>query len=211
MATACDRDRPAAPEQLADGSTAPSLRVRLEDESEPVVVTRVRVLRAGEVDATSLAAACLRSPAADAQIVGDVVERISVYATSATFRTSAGLRSCDGSSGARENGRRSCGSSFGRLYNGHLRDPRLDMAGCMTKNGRRVATAWVEARARAKYLVVHHQGFAEVYEVVAHVPVRVATVSGFRDDPLGVTFDISEHTASGGLVRRYGLEAFPAG
>jgi hypothetical protein len=97
------------------------------------------------------------------------------------------------------------------LYEGHLRDPRLDIGGCNTADGRPVASAWVEPAPGARYVVVEQPGFAEVYEVAATMPVRISTISGLNEAPLGASFRVSEHDAQGRLLRSYELEAFPAG
>jgi hypothetical protein len=127
-----------------------------------------------------------------------------------TLRDPAGLSGCDNSPGSREEDRRWCGSSFGRLYGGRLRDPRLDIAGCRTADGAPLGLAWIEPGADARYVVVARGGYAEVYEPAGALPVRIATtdvhVEGSR-----ASFAISEHDSEGRLLRRYTLDAFPAG
>jgi len=70
---------------------------------------------------------------------------------------------------------------------------------------------WVEPAHEARYVTVQQPGFAEVYEVAGELPVRVATTSGLTADPLGARFDLWEHDATGRLLRRYRLDAVPAG
>jgi hypothetical protein len=74
-----------------------------------------------------------------------------------------------------------------------------------------VAFAWVKPRRSARYVVVDQRDYFEAYEVGADLPVRVASPAGIRSEPLGATFEISEHDASGTLLRRYRLTATPAG
>ena len=54
-------------------------------------------------------------------------------------------------------------------------------------------------------------GYVEVYPVEPGLPVRVATASGIETDPIGATFDVSEHAASGRLLSRQRLTARPSG
>jgi hypothetical protein len=140
-----------------------------------------------------------------------VVTRIGVSGETVTLRQQGALIGCDNSAGSREGDRRWCGESFGRLYGGRLRDPRLDIAGCSTADGDPVAFAWVEPARNAHYVVVEQPGYDEVYEVGGDVPVRVASVNGIESEPLGATFQVSEHARDGALLRRYRLEARPAG
>jgi hypothetical protein len=210
VSAAC-RDGTAAPLELADGSRPPALKLRLEDEPRSLILTQLWLVDPARVQPRTPAADCLRGPARDARPTGPIVVRSSVYATSVTFRSESALHGCDDSTGLREGDRRWCGSSFGNLFEDRLRDSRLDMAGCSTVGGQRIATAWVEPLADTRFLVIEQKGFGEVYETAGGVAVRVATIGGFHDDPLGVTFHVSEHRADGRLLRRYELDALPAG
>ena len=210
LSTACDR-HDSAPLVLIDGSEAATPGIELEGISSPAVLTKVRVVRVTNVRAGSLAAECLRGPARDAHPSGPIVERIGVTSETVTLRDASGLHGCDNSPGPREENRRWCGSSSGRLYSGHLWDPRLDIAGCSTANGAPMGFAWVEASRGTRYVVVEQPGYAEVYEVAAGLPLRIATTSGVRIEGSRATFDISEHDQRGRLLRHYRLEAVPAG
>ncbi len=193
-----------------DGSVAEVLPIDLEGISTPAVLTRVRLVRVRAVRAGSLAADCLRGPAHEARPVGPIVERIGVDSETVTLRDPTGLSGCDNSPGSREEDRRWCGNSFGRLYGGRLRDPRLDIAGCRTADARPLGLAWIEPGRDAGYVVVARDGYAEVYEVAGGLAVRIATtdvhVEGSR-----ASFAISEHDSQGRLLHRYELDAFPAG
>ena len=143
--------------------------------------------------------------------MGRLVERVGAHGASVTLRDASGLYGCDDSLGRREEDRRWCGGSFGRLYGGHLRDPRLDIAGCSTADGLAMGFAWVQATRGVRYIVVEQPGYAEVYEVAAGLPVRISTTTGVHVEGSRASFDISEHDERGRLVRRYRLEAVPAG
>jgi hypothetical protein len=140
-----------------------------------------------------------------------VVTRIGVSSETVTFRERSAVAGCDTSRTTGADRERWCGGSYGRLFGGHLRDPRLDIAGCRTPDGDPIAFAWIEPRRGAEYVVVRQPGFAEVYPVVRGLPVRVATTSSIESDPIGATFDISEHDGAGRALRSYRLTARPAG
>jgi hypothetical protein len=193
-----------------DGSVAEPLPIDLEGVSGPGVLTRVRVVRVGAVRAGSLAADCLRGPARDARPAGHIVERIGVDSETVTLRDPSSLSGCDNSPGVREENRRWCGSSFGRLYGGRLRDPRVDIAGCRTADGTPLGLAWIEPGRDARYVVIGHTGYAEVYAVAGALPVRIATID-VHVEGSRASFAISEHDSQGRLLRRYELDAFPAG
>lgn len=193
-----------------NGSRVPGAPVEFEGLSSPAVLTRVRVVPLDDVEPASLSAACLRR-GWDTRPSESLVERVGVNSETVTFRNASGLYGCDDSPGPSVEHRRWCGSSFGQLDAGDLRDPRLDIGFCSTDDGEPMAFVWVEAQRHARYVAVEQPGFSEVYEVAGGLPVRVATVAGLNPDPLGATFDLSEHDATGRLLRRYRLEALPAG
>jgi hypothetical protein len=199
------------PEILMDGSPAPALRIELERIPALAVLTKVRVRDAATIPPRSLAATCLRGRARGVRPKGRVVERIGVHGESVTLRDASGLHSCDDSPGPGSVGRSWCGGAFGRLYGGHLRDPRLNIAGCTSADAEPVSFAWVEPRRRARYLAVAQPDYAEVYEVGGRLPVRIASIAVAEPDASGATFDLSEYDDSGKLVRRYQLDAVPAG
>jgi hypothetical protein len=149
---------------------------------------------------------CLRGPARGTRPRGSIVERTGVDGESVTIRDSAGVTACDS---VRSGSARWCGSSFGRLYGDHLRDPRLDIGGCTRRGDTSIAFAWVEPDHGARYIAVEGDGYAEVYQPAAGLPVRIST----RDvsDGTGATFHVTEHDARGGLLRRFELQVVPAG
>jgi len=207
----CTGNEGRAPSTLRDGTSAPELSVELEGIDDQAILTRVRTVGVRDVEPGSLAAECLRGRARDARPKGQLVERIGVASETVTLRDTSGLHGCDDSPGPREEDRRWCGSSFGRLYGGHLRDPRLDIAGCTTADGLAMGFAWVEASRGARYVVVEQPGYVEVYEVAGGLPVRVATATGVEIEGSCASFDLREHAADGRLLRAYRLEAAVAG
>ena len=197
-----------------DGSPATAPRAELEGVSEPAVATKVRVRRAETLAADPRAASCFRahdSAAPDGRH-GVTVERVGVESSSVTFGSASGLHGCDsGGEGSPEAGREWCGIAFGVLTRGRLDDPRLDVTGCRTASGAPLGFVWVYAGPRTRYVAVVQEGYAEVYEPAGGVPIRIATTTGVEVDGSRATFRISEHDARGHLLRRYVLDAVPAG
>ena len=111
-----------------------------------------------------------------------VVERTGLHGSSWTF---ADEPRCTGATRFRSKHSRDpdrpydgiwCGSANGRIDDGRLNDPRLDL--CTNTDSEITAFAWVEPRPDAKWVVVSDAGKREVYEVVESLPVRVTTTEG---------------------------------
>jgi len=192
-----------------DGSPALEPSVELEAISGALVLTRVRVVDADEIVRGSIAADCLRGRAWGPRPVGKVVERTGVQGASVTLRDGADLYGCDNTPGPRVEDRRFCGASSGQLYDGHLRDPRLDI-GCSAADGTPMGFAWVEPHTRTRYVTVEQSGYAEVYEVAGSLPVRIATTD-VRIEGSSASFHVSEHDARGVMLQQYVLDAVVAG
>jgi len=142
-----------------------------------------------------------------------VVERIGVFGESLTFADDAGktLYSCDG--GTDPTGERRppwCGGSSGRLLHGRLLDPRLDIL-CRDREGRPLAYVWVEPVQGAHWIGVDQGGYTEVYEVLAGLPVRVATLRGIQLGRSRASFAVTQFDATGKELVGGTLEAAVAG
>jgi hypothetical protein len=208
----CD-DRAEGPSALMDGSPATPPRVELEGISAPAVVTKVRVVGAKKLPVDPRADSCLREHgvAAPERRLGVIVERVGAESSSVTFGSASGLHGCDGGTGPRTTRRAWCGIAFGVLTHGRLDDPRLNVAACRTASGHPLAFAWISAGPRTRYVAVVQEGYTEVYEPTGDVPIRIATATGVEVDGSRATFRLSEHDAYGRLLRRYELDAVPAG
>jgi hypothetical protein len=174
------------------------------------------VLAIGRVlDGTALGRRFARCRPADAGVGADalVVERIGVFAESLTF-TDAGrttVYACDGGTDPlRERARPWCGSSAGRLFAGKLLDPRLDLL-CRDTNGRALAYAWVEPVAGVRWIGVDQGRYTEVYEVLARLPVRIASLRGIEAGRARAIFDVTQYDAHGNPLVGGKLEAAVAG
>ena len=207
--TGCSGDD-ATPERLADGSRTTSPPVELQEVAAPPIMATLRVTDAADVERGSRLATCLRGRL-PARPAGPLVERVGVTGESVTFRDASGrwLHACDDVEPTDD--REWCGGVSGRLFDGRLRDPRLRLAACATSDGDPVGFAWVEPGPDARYVVVGHPGYAEAHEVAAGLPIRIATSEGVSVGEARATFELTEHDASGTLLRRYSLEVFVAG
>ena len=142
-----------------------------------------------------------------------VVERIGVFGESLTFTDSGGktVYGCDG--GTDLLGERKppwCGSSAGRLFGGKLLDPRLDIL-CRDRKGRALAYAWVDPAAGVRWIGVDQGDYTEVYEVLARLPVRIASIRGIQAGRARATFDVTQYDGRGKELIRGKLEAAVAG
>jgi hypothetical protein len=174
------------------------------------------VIAIGRVlDGTTLGRRFTSCRPAGAEIGNDavVVERIGVFGESLTFADPGRktLYACDG--GTDPAGERKppwCGSSAGRLFGGKLLDPRLDIL-CRDRKGRALAYAWVEPAAGVRWIGVDQGAYTEVYEVLAGLPVRIASMRGIDAGQARATFDVAQYDNHGKEVIEGKLEAQVAG
>ena len=142
-----------------------------------------------------------------------VVERIGVFAESLTFadRRHRTVYACDG--GADPAGERRppwCSGSAGRLFEGRLLDPRLDI-GCRDRAGRPLGYAWVEPVEGAHWIGVDEHSYTEIYEVLSNLPVRIATDRYVHPDRSSAEFDVTQYDLEGHELVSTTLEARVAG
>ena len=200
-----------SPMKLMDGSTPGPLAVELQDvPNQDVVLTSVKVTDFSDIAPDSPIAECFRQ--SSSPLSGPVTERVGVVSSSVTVQTKDGraVDGCDDTSGPREENRTWCGGAYGQLFQGRLRDPRLNI-GCLTEDDEMVGFVWVQPDRRARYVSVEQPEYVEVYEVAGDLPVRVATRSGVQVEGSRATFDLLEHDDNGRLLRGYRLEAAVAG
>lgn len=206
--SACGEGR-AAHRTLFDGSRAAQHPVELEGVSLPVIETDVVV--AGPSSDDRRRTACV-AEWAHRRTAGIAVVRTTVHGESVTLLDASGtaVLACDNSGGPREGNRRWCGGAFGHLRAGNVADPRLDLL-CTSAEGAPLAFAWIEPSPKARFVVVEQSAYAEAYETAGSLPVRVVTRADGDRAPPAASFQISEHTATGALLRRYELEVGVAG
>jgi hypothetical protein len=142
-----------------------------------------------------------------------VVERTGVFAESLTFadRHRKIVYACDGGTDpAGEHKPPWCGSAAGRLLRGRLLDPRLDIL-CRDPKRRPRAYAWVEPAAGIRWIGVDQGGYTEVYEVLAGLPVRIASIRGIQPGLARATFDVTQYDGHGKELLKGKLETAVAG
>ena len=128
-----------------------------------------------------------------------VVERIGVDGDSLTFanRDGNGVYACDGGSDA--SGERQppwCATVFGELVHGRLLDPRLDVL-CRDRRRRPLAYAFIDPVSGAHWVGVRQDGYVELYEVLAGLPVRIASTRGVDAEAARASFEVTQYDAAG--------------
>ena len=174
------------------------------------------VIALGRVlDGTTLGGRFTSCRPAEAGVRNDavVVERVGVFGESLTFTDAdhKTLYGCDGGTDAA--GERKppwCGNPAGRLIKGKLVDPRLDVL-CRDPKGRPLAYAWVEPAVGARWIGVDQDRYTEIYEVLAGLPVRVASARGVQPSRARATFDVTQYDKDGRELIKGKLEAQVAG
>jgi hypothetical protein len=198
-----DGGESATPERLLYGEPAQTF-----SPVQDSVVAASRVL-----DASTLGrrfASC--SPGADAN-GAVVVERIGVFSESLSFtnRRRTTLYSCDGGDDpSRERAPPWCGRSVGRLLHGRVIDPRLDIL-CRGQNGHPLAYVWVDPVRQAHWIGVDQGAYSELYEVLAALPVRVATNRGIELSRTRGRLDVTQYDIHGKPLLQGIIEAAVAG
>jgi hypothetical protein len=200
-AAACSSGGGGRPQRLLDGRPAARLSA-----VRGSVLTAARVLRRADVDDSCL-------PRADVAEDAAVVDRVGVDGESLTVanRDGTGVYACDG--GVDPAGERRppwCGVAFGELAEGRLLDPRLDVI-CRDRERRPLAYAFVDPVPRAHWIGIHHDGYVELYEVLAGLPVRVSTGDGVDTEKSRAVFAVSEYDAEGRELLATRMEAAVAG
>jgi hypothetical protein len=142
-----------------------------------------------------------------------VLERIGVAGESLTFADRRGrtLYACDGGTDpAGEHPPPWCSTSAGRLLEGHLLDPRLDL-GCRGPSGRPLAYAWIEPVSGARSVGVDQGRYEEIYEVLGGFPVRIAASRRIDLRASKASFAVMQYDRSGSPLLEGIVEAAVAG
>ncbi|HEU5211230.1 MAG TPA: hypothetical protein VFU10_00510 [Gaiellaceae bacterium] len=185
-----------APDRLSDGSTPPALPAALKG-IEGAVMTGTRTLHGRDLE-DAPAVDCIKNMPGGAPPLA-AVEAVTVDGHTLTFSTADRQRlvACDGAARRRPS-RRWCGTATTRwLGGGGIEDPRLDLANCLTADGATVAYTWVVPPARARWLVVDHDHFREVYDAGSAYPVRVSTTDGIDVKTSSATIHVRSYDAAG--------------
>ncbi|TMM06200.1 MAG: hypothetical protein E6G02_06035 [Actinobacteria bacterium] len=200
----------ARPSLLVDGTRAPALPEVLASLGKGAVMSRVRVLPAARLDPRGRA--CVEGFRHEFGVSSRtiVVERTGAFGASITFVSPHRrvVLGCDRTAQPSPSGVW-CARSVGRLFDGRLHDGRVDIL-CVGPSGGRVGFAWVEPTRRARWIVVAQPSGAEVEEIAAGLPVRIAT-RDVDSAASSATFAVAEYDSAGSEVARYGLRARVAG
>ncbi len=198
------------PDRLSDGSTPPAVPAALAG-IHGAVMTGSRVLRGQDFEAEP-ALDCIKDIPGGAPPAG--VEAVTVDGHTLTFGTADRRRlvACDGAARQREPAGRWCGTAATRwLDGGAIEDPRLDLANCLNADGATVAFAWVVPAPRARWVVVDHDRFREIYDASSPFPIRVSTTDGIDSDTSAATIRVRSYDASGKEVGDETVNAQVAG
>lgn len=198
LASGCDSD--GRPNRLLSGEHASEFR--------PVAGS---VLAQGRVLSRATAGRRLEGCRADAPADARLIERVGVFGESISFRSGDVVYACDGGvDPAGERGPPWCGLAVGRLVDGRLLDPRLDIL-CEDRERRRIAYAFVIPVAGAHWIGVDQGGYTEVYEILGDLPVRVVTARRIDTNRSRATFGVTQYDVHGRELVRGDLEALVAG
>jgi hypothetical protein len=140
-----------------------------------------------------------------------VVERLGRVTRSLTIveRGRPEIFACD-KTGVRFEGREWCGFSSGRLRDGRVNDPRLDIL-CVDRRGRHVASAFVNPVRGARWIGVDQGSYTELYPTAAGLPVRISSTRGVDFPRARATFRITQLGADGRVLAQARLTAQVAG
>lgn len=212
LAVGCGSRRSSTAE-LVDGTTPPPLPSIFDDFGDSTVATRARRWRISQLGATDRA--CLRRFRPEFSIPRETVavERTGLTGASLTFEDGrrAFVLGCDRTGRPGEAAPPWCARSVGRLVFGRLSDPRVDI---LCRRGPPddgpIGFAWVDPTPTTRWLAVRNDGRTELYEVLAGLPVRVATTRVEASTSSAVV-DLTEYDAAGEVVCRRRLRASVAG
>ena len=199
-----------APVKLADGSTGAPIPEALKGLGHTAVLTTVRVVPLHALDAR--ARACVE-PAARRSLAPNqlFVQRVDHYGSSVTFRPRGGpfILGCTYAAGRPATKSTWCGHVVGEIRDGHLVDPRLDIA-CRTSAGSPIGSAWIEPVVNAQWIVVRGHVLTQIYPAAGSLPVRVTTLSA--DVPTATAvFRVEQYDADGTRVSEETLRTAVAG
>ena len=199
-----------APERLSDGSTPAPVPQELSKISGAVVVG-TRIVRGLDLEKEPYVKCLAQVPGGAPQVA---VERVTVDGRTLTFASAdrRTLIACDGAARARERAGIWCGGGVGRWeVGGHVNDSRLDIVNCLTSAGDDVAYAFVNPAPRARWLVVDHDHFREIYDAGDPYPVRISTTEGIDRDTSSLKVRVRSYDADGKEVGDETLHAVVAG
>ena len=199
-----------APDRLSDGSVPPAVPAELRG-IEGAVLVGTRVVRGLDLEREPYVD-CLKDVPGGAPAVA--VERVTVDGRTFTFATAdrRTLIACDGAARALEPRGRWCGEASGRWeVGGRVNDGRLGMTNCQTADRKTVAYVFVNPAPRARWLVVDHDHFREIYDASDPYPVRISTTDGIDKGTSSLKVRVRSYDADGKEVGDETLHPVVAG
>jgi hypothetical protein len=185
-----------APAHLSDGSVPAPVPAELEG-IDGAVVAGTRVIQGLDLEREPYVD-CLKDVPGGAPAVA--VERVTADGRTLTFATAdrRTLIACDGAPKADEPRGPWCGGANARWeVGGKVNDGRLGMTNCLSAAGKTVAYVFVNPAPRARWLVVDHDHFREIYDTGDPYPVRISTTDGLDMDTSSLKVSVRSYDADG--------------
>jgi hypothetical protein len=198
------------PDRLSDGSTPPPVPAELQS-IDGAVLVGTRVVRGRDLEHEPYVD-CLKNVAGGAP--GVAVERVTADGRTLTFATAdrRDLIACDGAPRALEPRGSWCGEASGRWeVGGRIADGRLGITNCLSADREPVAYVFVNPAPRARWLVVDHDHFREIYDASDPYPVRISTTDRIDEDTSSLKVRVRSYDADGKKVGDEVLQAVVAG
>jgi hypothetical protein len=199
-----------APNRLSDGSVPAPVPSELSG-VDGAVVAGTRVVRGLDLEREPYVD-CLKDVAGGAPAVA--VERVTADGRTLTFATAdrRTLVACDGAPHAEEPRGAWCGEATAQWeVGGKVDDGRLGMVNCLSADREPVAYVFVNPAPGARWLVVDHDRFRELYDVSDPYPVRISTTDGIDTGTSSLKVRVRSYGADGKEVGEETLHAVVAG
>ena len=185
-----------APDRLSDGSVPAAGPAELGG-IDGAVMVGTRVVRGLDLEDEPYVD-CLKNIPGGAPAVA--VERVTAEARTLTFATAdrRNLIACDGAPHALEPRGPWCGGGSGHWeIGGKINDGRLGMTNCLSADRKTVAFVFVNPAPRARWLVVDHDHFREIYDASDPYPIRISTTDGIDTDTSSLKVRVRSYDAEG--------------
>ncbi len=199
-----------APARLSDGSTPAPVPDAMADVDGAVLVG-TRVVRGLELEEKPYVD-CLADVPGGAPPIA--VERVTAEGRTFMFVTPdrRTVVACDGAPKAAEPRGPWCSGGVGRWQlGGRVADSRLSMTNCLTAGGDTLAFAFVNPAPGARWLVVDHDHFREIYDASDPYPVRISTADGIHVEGSSLKVRVRSYDADGKELSDETLDARVAG
>jgi hypothetical protein len=185
-----------APKHLSDGSVPPALPAELSG-IDGAVMVGTRIVRGQDLEDEPYVD-CLKDVPGGAPTAA--VERVTVDGRTLTFATAdrRTLIACDGAPHSEEPRGAWCGNASAVWeVGGKISDGRLGIVNCLSADRKPVAYVFVDPAPRARWLVVVHDHFREIYDASDPYPIRISTTDGIDTDTSSLKVRVRSYDAEG--------------